>query len=583
LREQIQFRNNRRRASRDLQDPIIKLAVKTLTKRIKKELNLYHSDNWNAKLQTFTTTDNKFWKLSKLIKNRGRSIPTLKHNGRTLTTEQEKADVIADCFKSAHHLTVNQFSRHENEVDRYIRGLTSEQFLNNDPSTFTRPSEISAILRLLKNGKAPGLDEINNRHLKNLPRRVIVFLTHIFNNCLRLGYFPKSWKHSKVVAIPKANKDATSPTNYRPISLLSALGKIFEKIILKRINDHTTENNIIPSEQFGFAAGLSTSHQLFRIVRHIRQKLSVGQSTGMIFFDSEKAFDSVWHGGLVYKLHGLGYPRYTQHLILSFLTGRSFQVYINKTFSSSVCIPAGVPQGSVLSPSLYNIFNSDIPNHDETESAFYADDTAIFSSATYGETITDSLQEHTDSLINFFGDWKIKINPSKTEAIFFTRRRALRFLPDTQLNVNGSSVPWSSKVKYLGLILDKKLLFKNHIENILHKNSKLIKIYYPFINRKSRLNKTVKLTLFKTIFRAAMLYASPAWTGCAASHKRRLQTAQNKVLKMILRKPWWYGTSELHDEASMSTVVAQTDIIFQKFVGTLRFSQNPLVSSLANN
>jgi Reverse transcriptase (RNA-dependent DNA polymerase) len=214
-----------------------------------------------------------------------------------------------------------------------------------------------------------------------------------------------------------------------------------------------------------------------------------------------------------------------------------------------------VPQGSVLSPSLYNIFDSDIPSHLETESAFYADDTAIFSSGTHADTITHALQEHTDSLTEYFGDWKVKINSSKTEAIFFTRRRASRFLPDTQINVNGLSVPWALKGKYLGLILDKKHLFKNHIEHILHKNSKFTKIYYPFINRKSRLNKTVKLTLFNTVFRAAMLYASPAWAGCAASHKRRLQAIQNKALKMILRKPWWFGTDELHDEASLTTVV----------------------------
>ncbi len=582
VRNQIQFRNNRRRSTRNSNDPIIKLAVKAMTKRIKKSIDSYHSESWNSNLQSFTNSDNKFWKLSKLIKNRGKLIPTLKLNGQILTTEQEKADTIANCFQGAHNLTVSQTSCHDEEVDRYIAGLTAEHFLNEDSNSLTKPSEIYAILRLLKNGKAPGLDGINNRHLKNLPRKAIVFLTHIFNNCLRLVYFPKRWKHAKVVAIPKPNKDLTNPGNYRPISLLSSVGKIFERIILNRLNNHTYDNNIIPKEQFGFACGLSTSHQLFRIVEKIRQNLNIGRSTGMLFFDSEKAFDTVWHGGLVFKLHGLDYPRYIQHLTYSFLTGRSFQVFINKTFSTCIDIPAGVPQGSVLSPSLYNIFNHDVPSHEDTDSAFYADDTAIFCSATYPDLIIESLQEHTDALLEYFDDWKIKINSTKTEAIYFTRRRASRFLPETQINVNGSSVPWSSNVKYLGLILDKKLLFKNHIEYILDKSTKLIKIYYPFINRKSRLNRTVKLTLFKTVFRTSMLYGSPAWTGCAASHKRRVQVVQNKILKMILRKPWWYPTDVLHEEAGLSTVVDQTDLIRQKFVGSLRFSQNPLISSLDN-
>jgi Reverse transcriptase (RNA-dependent DNA polymerase) len=141
---------------------------------------------------------------------------------------------------------------------------------------------------------------------------VFLYITHIFNNCLRLCYFPKRWKHAKVVAIPKPNKDPT----------------------------------IIPIEQFGFSAGLS-NHQLLRIVTQILHKLANDQSTGMIFFDFEKAFDSVWHGGLIYKLYCLEYPRYLHYLIYSYLEGRSFQVFMNKTFSS---------QGPVLSPSLIQYY-----------------------------------------------------------------------------------------------------------------------------------------------------------------------------------------------------------------------------------
>jgi Reverse transcriptase (RNA-dependent DNA polymerase) len=117
-----------------------------------------------------------------------------------------------------------------------------------------------------------------------------------------------------------------------------------------------------------------------------------------------------------------------------------------------------------LSTIFYNIYNHDIPGYNETESAFFADVTAIYSSDTYADTVVNSLQEHTDSLLQYFNDWKIKINSTKTEAFYFTRRRALRFIPDSTIDVNGLSVPWESQVKYLGLIFDKKLTFRMHIE-----------------------------------------------------------------------------------------------------------------------
>jgi hypothetical protein len=141
--------------------------------------------------------DNKFWKLSKLIENRGRNISAVLQGGHLLTTEQEKADVIADSFRLAHNLTVDMASIHDPVVDGFVSGLTAEPCLNADCNTYTRPSEIASIVCHLKNGKAPGLNGVNNKHLKQLPGKALIFLTNIFNNFLKLCYFLKCWRHSK--------------------------------------------------------------------------------------------------------------------------------------------------------------------------------------------------------------------------------------------------------------------------------------------------------------------------------------------------------------------------------------------------
>jgi hypothetical protein len=163
----------------------------------------------------------------------------------------------------------------------------------------------------------------------------------------------------------------------------------------------------------------------------------------MVFFDLEKAFDTVRHGGLINKLYIREYPRYFQCLIHSFLTERSFQVFLNDTSCDPVGILAGVSQRSVLSPNLYNIFIHDAPTNDGTESAIYADDSDIFSSSIDPTHVIRCLQEHSNALLKYFSSWKIKINSSMTVKIY---------LPGCQMDVNGLNIRWAPKVKYMDLI-----------------------------------------------------------------------------------------------------------------------------------
>jgi hypothetical protein len=132
----------------------------------------------------------------------------------------------------------------------------------------------------------------------------------------------KEWKHAVVIPIPKPGKDPSNPSNYRPISLLSSISKVFERIILKRLNTFVSTQNVLPNHQFGFRAAHSTSHQLNRVVRHVKNKIGWSQSTGMLLLDVKKAFDSVWHDTLLHKLiHQGGCNIFLARIIHSFLSG----------------------------------------------------------------------------------------------------------------------------------------------------------------------------------------------------------------------------------------------------------------------
>ncbi|GFU02627.1 RNA-directed DNA polymerase from mobile element jockey [Trichonephila clavipes] len=179
--------------------------------------------------------------------------------------------------------------------------------------------------------------------------------------------------------IPKPGKDPKFPLNFRPISLISSIGKIYKKILLKRIEKYTLDNSIIPDIQHGFRKETSTCHQLLRATNIIISGFNNHATTGGIFLDVENAFDRLWHHGLIFKMINLNYPPYLIHTISDYLHNRTFQVKIQATISKIGHIQAGSPQGSLLSPILYNIYTYDFPTSPLVDICLFADDAANLS------------------------------------------------------------------------------------------------------------------------------------------------------------------------------------------------------------
>lgn len=192
-------------------------------------------------------------------------------------------NAIKDQFEMAHLTTYNSISC----VERKVASKNKRFFLNEHAPQVNfgdqiKPKEIKRVLLNLKTKKSTGPDNINNNALKHLPNKAIVYLCKIFNGCLETGYFPLLWKSAKIIAIPKPGKDPTLPSSHKPISLLSCVGKIFEKLIEVRMRSYTDSNAIIPFYQFGFQPQLSTTHQLHRLRNNIIANRNQRKSTGMV-------------------------------------------------------------------------------------------------------------------------------------------------------------------------------------------------------------------------------------------------------------------------------------------------------------
>lgn len=224
----------------------------------------------------------------------------------------------------------------------------------------------------------------------------------------------------------------------------------------------------------------------------------------MTLLDIEKAFDSVWHDALRHKIFSLDFPMYLVKIISSFLENRTAFVSFNNIASSYYSIPAGVPQGSLLSPFLFNIFINDIPIPKNCKIAIYADDTALLSSVKNYDlpVLVHRMENGLKEIEKHFLEWKIKLNSAKTESILFTKSNIMRRESNTnKIKFNGISLNWHPTVKYLGVQLDSKLLMKQNIEYNITKARKATGVLYSLLKKNSTVPLKAKITLYRSYIR----------------------------------------------------------------------------------
>ena len=267
-------------------------------------------------------------------------------------------------------------------------------------------------------------------------------------------------------------------------------------------------------------------------------------NTVAVFLDIEKAFDTTWINGLIYKLIQLQITPELIKLLSTFLVNRTFFVSVDGFQSDNKIIQAGVPQGAVLSPLLYNVYVADIPSCNQVHLAQYADDTCIFHQNKF-QRLPHSIhrvQEALNDICDWFARWNIKINAQKTEAIVF--KRTYREL-EAPIQIQNKVIPYSNSVTYLSLTLDSKLTFSKHIQNSINKSYCALGILYPLF-KSYTLSKRIKVILYMAIIRSMLLYGCEAWSILAKCHKNRVQIMQNKCLKIIFDAPRYTRISDLH-------------------------------------
>lgn len=288
-----------------------------------------------------------------------------------------------------------------------------------------------------------------------MPVKGKLLVLYIFNSILRLSHFPSNWKTARVITLLKPGKITSDLSSWRPISILSVFSKLIERLILTRMCEYM--NDELPNHQFGFRTGHGTPEQCHRIVDFIKHTFENEEYCSGVFLDISKAFDKVWHSGLLYKIKYI-FPAYLFVLLKSNLEDRKFFVQIGVENSQMGMFESGVPQGSVLGPHLYVLYTRDMPNLMGGLTATFADDTAFLYTDTDASSASEKIQDHLNILAIWMKRWNIRVNADKCEHITFTlndgRCPTVKF--------NGQDIPQKDSVRYLGLHLDEKLTFKTH-------------------------------------------------------------------------------------------------------------------------
>lgn len=472
-----------------------------------------------AQLNSGNIDDKNWWQVSKsfLFMNKPLTIPPLLVNDSVITDDQAKAEVFNDYFVNQTYL---------NDTDKRLPTINeSNNLIENIHIT---PKDIEDILLSLNTSKASGPDYIHPLLLKKSADILCYPLCNYFNLLLENSKFPSSWKLANVTPVHKKD-DASNICNYRPISLLSILGKVFERCVYKYLNNYLIEYNLITDFQSGFRQGDSAVNQLLHISNDIGKALDQGKEIRAVFCDISKAFDRVWHQGLLHKLKSIGVGGKLLLWFKSYLENRTQKVVLNNGISSSVKeLKAGVPQGSILGPLLFTIFINDIVFSIQSNIRLFADDTSLYIIVDNPTDASDTINSDLQKIAEWANTWLVSFNPNKTESMIISRKTSIPFHP--MLYMNNIPIIEVDNHKHLGIYFSSDGSWNFHINTI---KSKAICRLNLLRKLKFQLDRRSLEKMYFTFIRPLLEYADIVWDNMTEDLKDQIENINLDAARII--------------------------------------------------
>ena len=379
--------------------------------------------------------------------------------------------------------------------------------------------------------KSPGIDEITAVLLKNLPVNMMNELLSIINESFNTGYVPKSWKLGVIVPILKGGKSRRDIASYRPIALLSCVGKLMERIIQRRLEYIVTRGRLLQDCQMGFCKGESTMDVLLRIEHIIRKCLGVGNMCIVVYIDLKSAFDTVWSKGLMWKLIRGGVSGNMIRWLYEYFQNRTIKVRVEGQYSDTVSIGAGTPQGAILSPLLFNIMLGDMPEEDGVQKHIYADDITLTCYGRDTREVKKTIQNYLKKFLTWTERWGLQLNIGKTYMQYYTRKR----MHYPIIRLKNEVIAYKKRHTILGMVFDSPLLtWKAHTEHLQVECLRRVQIMKAISSYSWGMSSNILKQFYIAYIRAKMDYGAILYESASISRLNKLESIQNACCRLIL-------------------------------------------------
>lgn len=515
--------------------------VSTLIKKAK--------SNYYCSIISTQNNSRKLWQI--INKACGRNQNSCQIINKIVTSDSQAitdSKQIAHCFNTYFTNIGPQLASAIPHIQhQYESNYSPDDFESFEIST-VHNSVVLSHLQSLNTNKAEGLDSIPAKLVQTCAIQLSFPLTYIFNLCIKSSTVPKGMKVAKVLPLYKSKGSRSSCNSYRPISILPVFSKVFEKIINLQLQNHLQLHNIISPTQYGFQRNKGTLDALIQFANQSLAALNYSNVILGIFIDFSKAFDTIDHQILLKKLKAYNFSSKTVQLFESYLSNRTQCVKISNVYSCPLNIRCGVPQGSILGPTLFLLYINDLVKHSKIfNTILFADDTNLFFTSKNLNYDIDLINDSLDLVKKWCFSNKLTLNVDKTNYLIIKNPQN-KFELCKEIKMDGSPIAHADYIKFLGITIDKSLNWSAHINNLrsqLHKTVGLI--YYA----SGFLPVNVLLMLYNSLINSKIIYCLEAWGNAPNIYLNKILVIQKRIIKIIYHKKPTYHSAELFKRAKI--------------------------------